>query len=68
VESRYLHGHEIMNDAKMCRTILKDLGILKDKEKKVEIVGNLRMLWQRDSDEEKIEEEEVVDVESRRVD
>ncbi|HWQ96003.1 MAG TPA: SANT/Myb-like DNA-binding domain-containing protein [Candidatus Methylomirabilis sp.] len=66
VESRYLHGHEIMNDAKLCRTILKDLGILKDKEKKVEVVANLRMLWQRETNED--DEIEAVDVESRRVD
>ncbi|MDO8727025.1 MAG: hypothetical protein Q7J35_13230 [Candidatus Methanoperedens sp.] len=67
IESRYLHGPDIMNDAKLSRTILKDLGILKDKEKKVEVVASLRMLWQRDSNEEE-EDEEVVDVESRRVD
>ena len=67
IESRYLHGPDIMNDAKLSRTILKDLGILKDKEKKVEVVASLRMLWERDSNEEE-EEDEVVDVESRRVD
>jgi hypothetical protein len=27
IESRYLHGPDIMNDAKLSRTILKDLGI-----------------------------------------
>ena len=67
VESRYLHGPDIMNDAKLSRTILKDLGVLKDKEKKVEVVASLRMLWQRDSNEEE-DDKEVVDVESRRVD
>jgi hypothetical protein len=67
IESRYLHGPDIMNDAKLSRTILKDLGILKDKEKKIEVVASLRMLWERDSNEE-VEDDEVVDVESRRVD
>ena len=67
IESRYLHGPDIMNDAKLSRTILKDLGILKDKEKKVEVVASLRMLWERDSNEEE-GDEDVVDVESRRVD
>jgi len=67
IESRYLHGPDIMNDAKLSRTILKDLGILKDKEKKIEVVTSLRMLWERDSNEGE-EDDEVVDVESRRVD
>ncbi|HEX7575667.1 MAG TPA: hypothetical protein VF360_04750 [Candidatus Methanoperedens sp.] len=67
IESRYLHGPDIMNDAKLSRTILKDLGILKDKEKKIEVVASLRMLWERDSNEAE-EDDEVVDVESRRVD
>lgn len=67
IESRYLHGPDIMNDAKLSRTILKDLGILKDKEKKIEVVASLRMLWERDSNEEG-EDDKVVDVESRRVD
>jgi len=67
IESRYLHGPDIMNDAKLSRTILKDLGILKEKEKKIEVVASLRMLWERDSNEEE-GDEDVVDVESRRVD
>jgi hypothetical protein len=40
---------------------------LKDKEKKIEVVASLRMLWERDSNEEEVDDE-VVDVESRRVD
>jgi len=48
-----------MNDAKLSRTILKDLGILKDKEKKIEVVTSLRMLWERDSNEGE-EDDEVV--------
>lgn len=68
IESRYLHGPDIMNDAKLSRTILKDLGILKEKEKKVEVVASLRMLWERDCNEEEEVDEEIVDVESRRVD
>jgi hypothetical protein len=67
VESRYLHGPDIMNDAKLSRTILKDPGILKEEEKKVEVVASLRMLWERDSNKEE-ENEDVVDVESRKVD
>lgn len=40
---------------------------MKDKEKKIEVVASLRMLWERDSNEEEVDDE-VVDVESRRVD
>jgi hypothetical protein len=40
---------------------------LKDKEKKIEVVASLRMLWERDSNKEE-ENEDVVDVESRKVD
>jgi len=51
VEARYPHSPDITNDAKMARQILLDLGIIKEPEKKVELLGNLRLLWERDDEE-----------------
>jgi len=51
VEARYPHSPDIANDAKMARHILFDLGIIKEPEKKVELLGNLRLLWERDGKE-----------------
>ncbi len=67
VESRYLHGPDIMNDAKLSRTILKDLGIIQERERKVEIIGNLKMLWERESDD-KEDDGAVIEAEARRAD
>ena len=67
VESRYLHGPDIMNDAKLSRTILKDLGIIQEKERKVEVIGNLKMLWERESDDRE-DDAAVIDTEAKRVD
>jgi hypothetical protein len=67
VESRYLHGPDIMNDAKLSRTILKDLGIIQERERKVEVIGNLKMLWERESDD-RDDDAAVIDAEAKRVD
>ncbi|MFH0903766.1 MAG: hypothetical protein V1854_01075 [Methanobacteriota archaeon] len=67
VESRYLHGPDIMNDAKLSRTILKDLGIIQERERKVEVIGNLKMLWERESDDRE-DDVAVIDAEAKRVD
>lgn len=67
VESRYLHGPDIMNDAKLSRTILKDLGIIQERERKVEVIGNLKMLWERESDDRE-DDAAVIDAEAKRVD
>jgi len=67
VESRYPHGPDIMNDAKLSRTILKDLGIIQERERKVEVIGNLKMLWERESDD-KDDDVAVIDAEAKRVD
>jgi len=53
VEARYPHSPDITNDAKMARQILRDLGIIKEPENKTEVLGKLRMLWQRDNEENK---------------
>lgn len=49
VESRYLHGPDILNDAKQARTILKDFGIIQEGTKKVEVLSSLKRLWERES-------------------
>jgi len=67
VEARYPHGPDIMNDAKLSRTILKDLGIIQERERKVEVIGNLKMLWERESDD-KEDDAAVIDAEAKRVD
>ncbi len=67
VESRYPHGSDIMNDAKLSRTILKDLGIIQERERKVEVIGNLKMLWECESDD-KEDDTAVIDAEAKRVD
>ena len=54
-----------MNDAKLSRTILKDLGIIQEKERKVEVIGNLKMLREHESD--KADDAAVIDAESRPV-
>lgn len=46
VESKYPHSIDIKNDAGIARQILKDIGILQEKENKVELIGNLRYLWE----------------------
>lgn len=56
-----------MNDAKLSRTILKDLGIIQEKERKVEVIGNLKMLWERESDDRE-DDAAVIDAEAKRVD
>lgn len=66
VEARYPHGPDIMNDAKLSRTILKDLGIIQERERKVEVIGNLKMLWERESDDG--EDTVIIDAEAKRVD
>jgi hypothetical protein len=72
VESRYLHGPDIMNDAKLSRTILKDLGILEERERKVEVIGNLKMLWERDRDSDDLDTRDkkvkVINAEAKRID
>jgi predicted membrane chloride channel (bestrophin family) len=72
VESRYLHGPDIMNDAKLSRTILKDLGILEERERKVEVIGNLKMLWERDRDSDNLDTRDkkvkVINAEAKRID
>ncbi len=72
VESRYLHGPDIMNDAKLSRTILKDLGILEERERKVEVIGNLKMLWERDRDSDDSDTRDkkvkVINAEAKRID
>jgi hypothetical protein len=72
VESRYLHGPDIMNDAKLSRTILKDLGILEERERKVEVIGNLKMLWERDRDSDDLDirdkKVKVINAEAKRID
>jgi len=67
VEARYPHGPDIMNDAKLSRTILKDLGIIQERERKVEVIGNLKMLWERESDDRE-DDAVVIDAEAKRVD
>jgi hypothetical protein len=71
VESRYLHGPDIMNDAKLARTILKDLGILEERERKVEVIGNLKMLWERDRDSDDTDTRDrrpkVINAEAKRI-
>lgn len=56
LESRYPHSPDITNDAKMARVILKDLGIIEEKERKVDVTAHLKMLWEEeptDDQEEK---------------
>ncbi len=60
-------GPDIMNDAKLSRTILKDLGIIQERERKVEVIGNLKMLWERESDDRQ-DDAAVIDAEAKRVD
>ncbi len=56
VESRYPHSPDIANDSKLARQILKDLGIIEEKERKVDVTAHLKMLWEEeptDDQEEK---------------
>ncbi len=54
VESRYPHSPDITSDSKMARQILKDLGIIEEKERKVDVTAHLKMLWE----DEPVEEQE----------
>ena len=42
-------------------------GIIQERERKVEVIGNLKMLWERDSDN-KEDDAAVIDAEAKRVD
>lgn len=53
VEARYPHSPDITNDAQMARRILRDLGIIKEQEQKVEVLGKLRLLWEDDEADSK---------------
>ncbi len=48
VESRYPHSPDITNDSKLARQILKDLGIIEEKERKVDVTAHLKMLWEEE--------------------
>ncbi len=50
-----------------CRTFLKDLGIIQERERKIEVIGNLKMLWERESDDRE-NDAVVIDAEANRVD
>jgi hypothetical protein len=52
VESRYPQSPDITNDSKMARQILKDLGIIEEKECKVDVTAHLKMLWEEPTDEQ----------------
>ncbi|MBE0522511.1 MAG: hypothetical protein IBX39_09645 [Candidatus Methanoperedenaceae archaeon] len=63
VEARYPHATDSASDFKMARQILKDLGILKEQTQKVEILNNIRFLWEKDEDDE--DNTDLIDVEAK---
>ena len=63
VEARYPHATDSSSDFKMARQILKDLGILKEREHKVEILNNIRFLWEEDEGDNN----DIIDIKARKI-